>query len=368
VTLSASGLPAGTTASFSPATVNAGDSSTLTIHTSVSTPPGPVTITVTGTGTSATATSAVSLSVSSPATIRAAFYYPWYPQTWGTDATAPHTNYLPVNGFYSSGDLAVVSRHVADMQYGDITLGLASWWGPGSTTDKNMPTLMQAAAGTGFQWAPYYEAEGTSDPAPQQIADDLHYLWASYHTDADSPLASLPGKGMVVFVYNTDDPTTTKGCDTVDRWNQARQLLQSEYGQSAYIDLKVFPGYRTCTGTPMIDGWHQYGPASDLQNFSTAPGDGSMSISAGYWKRDTAYGTAPFLARDRARWQSDITTMNASGARWQLVTTYNEWSEGTAIEGSTGCRVTAPAGTYCDWSGDGTHSDFMTDLHAAPPS
>jgi hypothetical protein len=368
VALSVSGLPDGTTASFAPATITAGQSSTLTVHTSVSTPPGPVTLTVTGAGTSATETGTLTLTVSAPRSIRAAFYYPWFPQAWVQQGQNPFTNYDPTAGYYSSGDLATVSAQVADMQYGGITLGLASWWGQGSTSDTNMPTLMQAAAGTGFQWAPYYEPEGTSDPTPQQIADDLHYLWTTYHTGPDSPLASVPGKGMVVFVYNTDDPTTAKGCDTVDRWNQARQLLQSEYGQSAYIDLKVFPGYRTCAGTPTIDGWHQYGPASAVQDFSTAPGDGSYAISPGYWKSGATYGTAPFLARDRARWQSDIASMIASGAKWQLVTTYNEWGEGTAVESSSGCHNPAPAGTYCDWSGGGTRSDFITDLHANPPS
>jgi proprotein convertase P-domain-containing protein len=52
VTLSASGLPAGATASFSPPSVTSGGSSTLTIATSASTPAGtyPVTLTVTGGG------------------------------------------------------------------------------------------------------------------------------------------------------------------------------------------------------------------------------------------------------------------------------------------------------------------------------
>ncbi|HEU4566526.1 MAG TPA: hypothetical protein VFR99_00735 [Marmoricola sp.] len=366
VALDVSGLPAGTSASFSPAKVSAGEPSTLTLHTSVSTPPGAATLTVTGAGSSSTASTTMSLQVAAPSAIRAAFYYPWFPQTWGSLA-APHTNYLPSNGFYSSDDLTVVRRHVADMQYGGITLGLASWWGQGSSTDQHLPALMQAAAGTGFQWAPYYEPEGVGDPSPQQIADDLHYLWTTYHATADSPLASLPGRGMVVFVYNTDDPTTTKGCDTVDRWLRARQLLHDQYGQSVYIDLKVFPGYTTCAGTSSIDGWHQYGPASELHDFSTAPGDGSVSISPGYWKRDTTYGTAPFLARDRSRWQSDITRMLDLHPFWQLITTYNEWGEGTAIESSSGCSAPAPAGTYCDWSGDGSHSDFVTDLHDVPP-
>ena len=52
ITLSASGLPAGASATFSPAALNTGASSTLSIHTVATTPVGNYTITVTGTGTS----------------------------------------------------------------------------------------------------------------------------------------------------------------------------------------------------------------------------------------------------------------------------------------------------------------------------
>jgi hypothetical protein len=338
--LSLAGLPAGAVASFSPATVSAGQSSTLAISASVSTP---------------AATSA----------LRGAFYYPWFPDTWVQQGQNPFTNYSPARGLYST-DAATVAAQVADMQYGGITVGIASWFGQGTITDKHWPALLQAARGTAFAWAPYYEPEGVTDPAPQKIANDLHYIRSTYG-GAGSALASLPGKGMPVFVYNADDPTAAKGCDTVDRWNEARQLLQQQFGESVYVDLKVFPGYATCAGTPGIDGWHQYGPASADQNLAHAPGAGSYAISPGYWKSGVAYGTAPFLARDRARWQASIASMNASGAKWQLITTYNEWGEGTAIENSTGCRNPAPAGTYCDWSGGGTGSDFVADLHSAPP-
>ena len=63
VNLSASGLPAGATASFNPASVTAGSTSQLTITTSAATPPGTSTITVTGTGTSATHTATYALTV-----------------------------------------------------------------------------------------------------------------------------------------------------------------------------------------------------------------------------------------------------------------------------------------------------------------
>ena len=112
-------------------------------------------------------------------TIRAAFYYPWFPQTWGRDTQNPFTNYVPTRGRYRT-DLSTVRAQIADMQYARVSLGLASWFGQSSNTDTHWPALFQAARGTGFGWAPYYEREGTSDPTPAAIAADLHYLRTRY--------------------------------------------------------------------------------------------------------------------------------------------------------------------------------------------
>ena len=49
-----------------------------------------------------------------------------------------------------------------------VSVGLASWFGQGSTTDSHWPALFRAAQGTGFSWAPYYEPEGVSDPTPRR--------------------------------------------------------------------------------------------------------------------------------------------------------------------------------------------------------
>ncbi|MFL5431605.1 MAG: hypothetical protein ACJ79M_18450, partial [Myxococcales bacterium] len=67
VTLSATGLPAGATATFTPASISSGGSSTLSIATSTTTPGGTYTITVTGTGTAATHSTTVTLTVTTPA-------------------------------------------------------------------------------------------------------------------------------------------------------------------------------------------------------------------------------------------------------------------------------------------------------------
>ncbi|MFC0436857.1 hypothetical protein [Kutzneria buriramensis] len=65
VNLAATGLPAGTTASFNPTSVTAGGSSTLTITTSTLTPSGSFPITVVGTGPSATHVTSYLLTVES---------------------------------------------------------------------------------------------------------------------------------------------------------------------------------------------------------------------------------------------------------------------------------------------------------------
>src|SRR5207244_4887475 len=66
VTLSASGLPAGATATFNPSAVTAGGSSTLTMATASSTPVGNYSITVMGTGASASHATTISLAINAP--------------------------------------------------------------------------------------------------------------------------------------------------------------------------------------------------------------------------------------------------------------------------------------------------------------
>jgi hypothetical protein len=64
ISLSATGLPAGATATFTPTSVTAGGSSTLTLAAGATTMPGTYTVTITGTAASATHTARVTLVVS----------------------------------------------------------------------------------------------------------------------------------------------------------------------------------------------------------------------------------------------------------------------------------------------------------------
>ncbi|WP_051386425.1 trypsin-like serine protease [Actinokineospora inagensis] len=68
ISLSASGLPSGVTASFDPTSVTAGNSATLTLTASSSASPGTTNVTITGTGTDATHTATVALTVNGTTT------------------------------------------------------------------------------------------------------------------------------------------------------------------------------------------------------------------------------------------------------------------------------------------------------------
>ncbi|HEY7134494.1 MAG TPA: alkaline phosphatase family protein [Acidimicrobiia bacterium] len=260
----------------------------------------------------------------SPSVVRAAFYYPWFPGNWRLHSGAVNTNYHPTLGFYDNNQVSVVKSQIAAMQYGHISAGIASWWGPGSDTDHHMPTLMSAASGTGFKWSVYYENESLGDPSAATIRSDLTYLRDHYWSSPD--YLRVDGK-PVVFVY----ADANDGCGMAQRWKDANTL-------GAYVVLKVFPGYRSCSTQPQ--SWHQYGPASGAQNF--APD--SYTVSPGFWK----VGESARLPRDVSRFRNDVTAMAASGARFQLVTTFNEWGEGTAVESASEWATPSGYGAYLD--------------------
>ncbi len=257
--------------------------------------------------------------------IRAAFYYPWFPEAWTQQGIYPYTRYTPTGGFYNGSDPAVIGRQIAAMQYGNIQAGIASWWGQGTPTDGRIAALLTAAHGTPFRWSLYYEAEGSGNPTVAQIQADLTYMQARYMRD---PNYLYVGGRPVVFVYGDAGDS----CAMAARWAQANTI-------GAYVVLKVFAGYRTCADQPA--SWHQYGPAVATDSQAGY----SFAISPGFNKAGEA---APRLARDLPRWQQNIQSMIASQAPWQLITTFNEWGEGTSVESANEWATASGWGAYLD--------------------
>jgi hypothetical protein len=136
VSLSAGGQPAGTTVSFSPSTVTAGGSSTMTVAVGAATPPGTYSITVTGTGTSATHTTTVSLTVLSSGGFSNGGFETGDLSGWGASgAFTPVISTTPHSGTYSArlGSTSAVSGDSTLTQTVTVPSGsprLTFWYQP----------------------------------------------------------------------------------------------------------------------------------------------------------------------------------------------------------------------------------------------
>jgi hypothetical protein len=266
------------------------------------------------------------------APIRAAFFYDWYPEAWRQQGLDPFTHYTPSRGFYDSGNRTVIAAQIAAMRYAHLDAAIVSWWGRGSPSDVRLPKLL-ATGPPDFHWAVYDEEEGQRDPSPASIRRDLLYLRTHV---ASKPAYLRIGGRFVVFVY----AQPSDGCGMAKRWAAADTV-------GAYVVLKVFPGYRGCRTQP--DAWHQYSPATAEDDQRPQ----SFSISPGFFKATEG---APRLARSPAAWMRAARDMVASRARFQLVTTFNEWGEGTAVESAR------------QWQSNSGYGAYLDTLHAVLPA
>lgn len=258
--------------------------------------------------------------------LRGTFYYPWYPQTWSVGGE--HVFYEPQLGYYSSDDEKVIEQHIEDMDYAKIEVAIASWWGIDKQKQSTrFPMLLDKTieSDSKLKWAFYYEQEGYSNPTVTELKSDLDYLMDRY--GQHEAIARINGK-PVIFVYNANDSS----CEVADRWAEAAD-------DQWYVNLKVFGGFRNCKNQP--DSWHQYGPATETQQHKGY----SFVISPGFWRADE---TTARLERDTARWYKNVREMRASEEPWQLVTTFNEWGEGTAIERCFDWQSQTKFGIYLD--------------------
>jgi RNA polymerase sigma factor (sigma-70 family) len=261
--------------------------------------------------------------------VRAAFYYPWYPENFAGNGS----HYVPSAGHYSVDSAATIDRQVRDMQYAGLQAAIISWWGQGLREDHRMPLLLSRAGALGFSVSAYYEQEAYGDPSIEQITKDLLYL---RRYSAQRAWLHVEGK-PVIFVYADG----ADGCAMATRWATANRTA------GYYLVLKVFGGYRQCADQPQ--GWHQYADGLDLQQGYSA------IASPGFWKNDSA---TPAVARDPAKFRRDVTTVATSKAPFQLIISYNEWGEGTAVESAT---------AWASASGHGVYVDVLHDVFAAHP-
>jgi hypothetical protein len=265
--------------------------------------------------------------------LRGTFYYSWFDETW-TVGGEP-VKYDPTLGNYDLDGApanAIMDQHIAWMDQAKMDVAILSWWeiddgnlgltGFDHNEGTRIPRFIDRleAAGSPFKFCMYYESEGFGDETAAAIQTKLDYIRTNYVSRRD--YLYVDGK-PVIFVYNSGD---TAAANSLQRWSDATNGFTDWF-----VVMKVFTGYASATPAP--NSWHQYGPASRIAIHGTH----SYVISPGYWQANDlsdppGTGAFPYLVRSPADFAAAVRTMQASSNNWKLVTTFNEWGEGTGIE------------------------------------
>lgn len=263
-----------------------------------------------------------------------AFYYAWFDDnTWVSGQTAD----IPAPT-YRSADLETITRHVNQAQYAGIDAFVQSWYGPqieNNQTENNFRALLDIAQQSGFKAAvdvevmsPFFADSGAVQNALATLmATHIHHpAYFRYH---DKP---------VIFFWRQQR-------FSVETWSAIRQAvdpLHTSYWIAEGIDLS----YQS-----VFDGHHLYSiawadnPATELnkwqprlQKIETTQGNDKLWIATampGY--DDLNLHRADSFTRNRdagAYYRSTWQAAQATNPDMIIITSFNEWLEGTQIEPS----------------------------------
>lgn len=279
-----------------------------------------------------------------------AFYYAWFDeQTWTPD----HAADIPAEP-YVSRDPGAMARHIDQANGAGIDSFVVSWLGPGNPTDERFRLLLDIAAGKGFSAAIDFEAN--------RFASRDALIGALVHVrDQLMPhgaYSRVNGKPVLFFwreqVRNVDD------------WQEIRNQVDPNHDQiwiaeGVNIDYqRVFDGHHlySIAWSPDVD--HTLSDWSRRVRRAGADKLWVATVMPGY--DDTRTDRADRFARDRRNGDYYRETWNAAIATrpdMVVITSFNEWVEGSMIE---------PSVTYGNLYLDLTREFAARFKSSAPPS
>ena len=284
-----------------------------------------------------------------------AFYYTWYgnPQVsgrwfhWRNDESdfslldekglpfARSTNH-PTIGLYDSNDPLVIAGHLKLAQKARIDALIATWWGQGDFTDTALKAVLDVAdkMQSGTKVTVYYET--VPDKNPRKATDDLLYILRNY--GAKQSFLKVDGV-PVVFLYGR-----AIGQLSARQWGEVAAAVKREIPVLLIADTDS----RTKPNKADFDGFHFYNPVGRIkrgvnmnpfyeeytQQYRVPGKILSLTIIPGY---DDTHVRKPGTAvpRDNATLYKQLWFSAASAKPdWILITSWNEWHEGSEIEPS----------------------------------
>jgi hypothetical protein len=199
-----------------------------------------------------------------------AFYYPWYgnPQGpsrtwfhWGPDIGRPVSRYelptsvhYPLLGIYDSHDPDVIAAHIAMAKDSGIDGFIVSWWGIGTFEERAFQILLKVAENMNFKATIYYESIDPHRRVTQLdgVVQELKYIVTKY---GSSPAFMKIGDRPVLFLYAVEGYGRDAGF-----WLKVRRELEQEVGTVYLIGDTQNPSFRD-----VFDGFHRYGSQNPVE-------------------------------------------------------------------------------------------------------
>jgi hypothetical protein len=264
-----------------------------------------------------------------------AFYYAWYDRaTWSSGQLSDQ----PAQP-YDSRDRATIERHVAQAKSAGIDAFVQSWYGPSggvnNMTESNFVALLDVSAHSGFRAAVDFEVTSPFFGSAGDVQGALVTLLSGH---AKHPAYLKVNGKPVIFFWRQQR-------FGVDDWAAIRNQVDPNHA-SIWIAEGTDPAYLR-----VFDGIHWYSvawsadPVSSLVNYAARVRKTAQDLgSFRYWVApvmpgydDTRLRGAGGFVRPRANgdyYRATFAGASKSGADWLIVTSFNEWPEGTMIEPS----------------------------------
>jgi len=285
-----------------------------------------------------------------------AFYYPWYGVSngpggagrvvhWGRiDAAAKDiaaSMHYPQLGAYDSHDPKVIEQHCRWAKQAGIDTFIVSWWGHGHYTDRAMKAILDGCQRSGLAACIYYETV-PAPRTPAAAAGDIVKVLSKY---GGHPAHSKVNGKPVVFVYGR----ALQEMDLIE-WRRAVAIINARYrggailigDQFGYGAARVFDGVHTYNTAGMLRGrdpaaareWASGTYRSWVDLADRAGKISTLTLIPGY---DDTKIRKPGLAVERyegasyrRQWEEAI----KADPHWVLITSFNEWQEGSEVEPS----------------------------------